>query len=406
MKILLFALGLSNVALAHPSNLENFTTKPIYADLRDLRALEIPVLAAEETSRVGFAVVTPEMQLRIQERAHQVGKCGGFESLPEAPALVPYAETLQSLKRQTEKDQFYLKAPFQLVSVAASPAITAALGELSSSRLQADVQWLSSFPNRYDKGTSPNVAVLELKARIEQILQNAKMPYQVTLIDHKQTEQKSIRVHLEGSKNPQEIVVLGAHLDSINQAWWGNDEAPGADDNASGSSNLLDILRVVSQKTQPQRSLEFFWYAGEESGLLGSSEIAQAYKSANKTVVAVLQLDMTLFPGAGEMVLGSMTDFTSPWLRDYLKAANETYLHIQIVEDECGYGCSDHASWYRQGYPTLMPFEATMRTINSRMHSADDRVTPEMSFGHSMIYSKIGLIMAMDLANSNEKQPY
>ena len=69
-------LGSANAHASHP--LENFDTKPILADLNDLRALGIPVLAKDEFVEVGYAVVTPEMQQRLQERAHKVGKCGGF----------------------------------------------------------------------------------------------------------------------------------------------------------------------------------------------------------------------------------------------------------------------------------------------------------------------------------------
>ena len=159
-------------------------------------------------------------------------------------------------------------------------------------------------------------------------------------------------------------------------------------------------------KAQPKRTVEFFWYAGEESGLLGSAEIAKQYKADKKDVVAVLQLDMTLFPGSGELVIGSMTDFTSSWLRDYLKAANETYIHARIVDDKCGYGCSDHASWNRQGYPALMPFEATFRKSNKNIHTTRDVISPESNFKHSAAYTKIALVMGMDLANSTARQPY
>ena len=152
--------------------------------------------------------------------------------------------------------------------------------------------------------------------------------------------------------------------------------------------------------------MDFFWYAGEESGLLGSAEIAKTYKANKQNVIAVLQLDMTLFPGAGELTIGSMTDFTSAWLRDYLKAINPIYLKAQISEDQCGYGCSDHASWFRQGYPTLMPFEATMNSMNEDLHTPQDVITPKSSFSHSVMFTKLALVFAMDLANSDIHQPY
>jgi leucyl aminopeptidase len=239
------------------------------------------------------------------------------------------------------------------------------------------------------------------------MLSASRVPYQIDFIDHRNTKQKSLRVRLPGHARAGEVVVLGGHFDSINQGWGGGSKlAPGADDNASGSSNLLETLRVLIQQPQAARTIDFYWYAGEESGLLGSAEIARAAKEQNAQIVAVLQLDMTLFPGSGEFVIGSMNDFTSAWLRDFLVSINDTYLKVRIVEDACGYGCSDHASWYRQGYPTLMPFEATMRQSNRQIHTANDIVSNASSFRHSLVFSKIALIFAMEIGNSSMSQPY
>ncbi|MFM6927497.1 MAG: M20/M25/M40 family metallo-hydrolase [Bdellovibrio sp.] len=404
MALLLIAASAS----AHVAPMESYTHKPILADLSDLRALNIPILAKDESVGVGYAVVTPELQQKLQIRAHQVGKCGGFEDLSQEAGLhgMSFSTMLNDLAAIKAKNDSYQSIPFRLAQVEKNPAIEAAMNEVSEDNIKATIQWLSTYPTRYNRGTTPNTHVEEMKKRLEALLASSKIPYEVSLISHTSTPQKSVRVRLTGSTRPNEIVVLGGHLDSVNQSWGGGKEAPGADDNASGSANVFEVLRIVSQKEQPQRSIEFFWYAGEESGLLGSAEIAKQYKAEKKDVVAVLQLDMTLYPGSGEFVVGSMTDFTSNWLRDYFKAMNETYIHGRIVDDQCGYGCSDHASWYRQGYPTLMPFEAKMRNDNPNIHTAKDLINSDSNFRHSAMYSKIGLVFALDLANSAARQPY
>ncbi len=143
------------------------------------------------------------------------------------------------------------------------------------------------------------------------------------------------------------------------------------------------------------------WYAGEESGLLGSAEIAQTYKQKNANVVGVLQLDMTLFAGDGEFTLGSMTDYTSVFLRNLLVELNRLYVNAKIIESKCGYSCSDHASWYRQGFPTLMPFEATMEKMNNQIHTTNDVINSSSNFRHSAMFSKIAIAFAMELGNSN-----
>lgn len=401
-------LFVASSASAHVVPLENFQTKPILADLKDLRALNIPVLAKDEFVGVGYAVVTPLMQQRIQERAHSVGKCGGFEDLSGDVMLQSqgFDHLLTSMAKIKEKNDLYERAPFKILAMNKDAKIESALNEVKEENLRSYVQWLSSFPNRFNKDSQPNKHIVEMKQRLEAMLANATIPYEVSEISHSSTKQNSLRVRLIGSQRPQEIIVLGGHLDSINQSWGGGTQAPGADDNASGSANLIEALRILMDKEQPKRTIEFFWYAGEESGLLGSAEIAKQYKAEKKDVVAVLQLDMTLFPGSGEFTIGSMTDFTSSWLRDYLKAMNDTYLHARVIDDQCGYGCSDHASWNRQGYPALMPFEASFRGSNKNIHTSKDVISPDSNFRHSAVYTKIALVMAMDLGNSQERQPY
>lgn len=409
MRLAMTALLLvASNAVAHVSPLEHFETKPILADLKDLRALNIPVLAKDEDVEVGYAIVTPLMQQRIQARAHSVGKCGGFEDLSQDVMLHSqgFDQMLTALAKVKEANDLYERAPFKTLALEKNILIEQALGEVKESNLRSYVQWLSSFPNRNSRDANPNRHIEEMKQRLEAMLSNSMVPYELSEITHTSTKQNSLRVRLVGSERPQEIIVLGGHLDSINQSWGGGSSAPGADDNASGSANLIEALRILMDKAQPKRTVEFIWYAGEESGLLGSAEIAKQYKAESKDVVAVLQLDMTLYPGSGEFVIGSMTDFTSAWLRDYLKALNDTYLNARIVDDKCGYGCSDHASWNRQGYPALMPFEASFRNSNKNIHSSRDIIGPELNFRHSAIYTKIALVMAMDLGNSQARQPY
>lgn len=395
-------------ALAHVHDLQDFKTKPVLADLNDLRALNIPVLAAHKGLEVGYAILTPVMQQRLQERAHQVGKCGGFEDLGQEGEMHVrgFEHFFKDMEALQEREALYEKVPFRALSLASDPLIQSALDQVSEDNLRAYVTWLSAFPTRNANDVRGNDHVNEMKLRLEALLEGASIPYKIAEITHTGTRQKSLHVRLLGSKRPQEVVVLGGHLDSINQSWGGGKAAPGADDNASGSANLIEALRILITHPQPERSIDFFWYAAEEQGLVGSAEIAKSYKAQKVDVVAVLQLDMTLFPGSGEFVIGSMNDFTSAWLREYLRALNETYLHAKVVDDKCGYGCSDHASWNRQGYPTLMPFEATFRGSNRNIHSAKDVISPESNFKHSMLYTKIALVMALDLGNSTARQPY
>jgi leucyl aminopeptidase len=348
-------------------------------------------------------LLTPKQLARLSHKMHEAGKCGGFEVLPKR-GLASAMDALSDLSALVRRDRALELSRSLKISMEKRPEIEAALREVKEENIRASVEWLQAFPTRYNKDSTANAHVDQLAAKLSELVKGFKGNAAVELVSHTSTPQKSIRVRLEGTKRPSEIVVMGGHLDSI-AGWGGGSRAPGADDNASGSSCLIEALRVLVARGPAERTIEFYWYAGEESGLLGSAEIARAYKAANKDVVGALQLDMTMFPGSGQLVIGNVDDFTSPWLRAYLVAMNDTYLGVRLIPDRCGYACSDHASWYRQGYPTLMPFESDTANMNRQIHTANDVISAQTSFAHAAVFAKIAVVMGMDLANSSARQP-
>ncbi len=392
-------------ASAHGGKIVQRGLTPIISDTKLLKEVGIKVLTEDEKLGVGYAVVTPTEAARLTAKAHDYRKCGGFEALPASTLwTTSLADNLFSeLRARDARNSLFSN----FVTIEHRPAIERAIALVDEQNLRNWVQWFSAYPTRFNKAPTANDHVNALKLKIEEMIAAAapKFPVSVDLITHTSTPQKSIRVSITGSQRPSEIVVLGGHMDSINGEWLPPSKlAPGADDNASGSSNLLEALRVMLTSAQPQRTIEIMWYAGEESGLLGSAEIAQTYKQKNADVIGVLQLDMTLFAGDGEFTLGSMTDFTSVFLRNLLVEMNRLYVKANIVESKCGYGCSDHASWYRQGYATLMPFESTMDKMNRSIHTKNDVINSGSNFRHSAMFSKIALAFAMELGNSTIRE--
>jgi hypothetical protein len=93
-----------------------------------------------------------------------------------------------------------------------------------------------------------------------------------------------------GTGRATEIVVLCAHIDNMPATG----DAPGADDNASGSVAVLAAAEVLRAQTY-ERTLRFILFTGEEQGLLGSDAHARAARAAGERIVAVLNLDMIAY---------------------------------------------------------------------------------------------------------------
>ena len=91
---------------------------------------------------------------------------------------------------------------------------------------------------------------------------------------------------LRGREKPEEVVIVGGHLDS-----W--DLGTGATDNATGSAVALEVLRAFQATgLKPRRTLRVILWSGEEQGLLGSRAYVEAHKGAMDAIQAVLVDDM------------------------------------------------------------------------------------------------------------------
>lgn len=381
---------------------------PAIVDSAILEIVGIEALQSDPALGLSYAELKPGQTAALSYYMHSRGRCGGFQALPAPLENASAFSSLMTPLRDAEVNRALMTkrlAKSPQPKMLARPELLASFDQVSAENQRKWVEYLSSFESRYHAQSNPNVHVEAVKARIQEIAKLSSLPITIDLITHRRTRQLSLRARIEGSVRPTEVVVLGGHLDSIS-GFFGRDRSPGADDNASGSANVLEAFRILSQMPRPDRSIEFYWYAGEEAGLFGSGEIAQAAKAANKDIIGVLQLDMTLHAGDGPFTLASMEDFTSPWLRQLLVEINAAYnLGARILADKCGYGCSDHASWYQQGYATLMPFESSFDTMNREIHTPRDAINSASNFNHSALFTKIALAFAWELASSTLREP-
>ncbi|KAG7040476.1 peptidase family M28 [Colletotrichum scovillei] len=228
-----------------------------------------------------------------------------------------------------------------------------------------------SRDHRVENGTKAAEWILE---SIERIVALVNPHIESAAFAHNATKQPSIIAKLPGATS--DIVVFGAHFDSISRKPGGY--APGADDNASGTVVLLELLRTLAEKTshketepwKPLRNtVEFHFYAAEEVGLLGSSEIFYDYKVKNKTVVAMLNHDMLGFSSTDKVSLGG--DKIDPRLTHVLRTIAKQR-GIATLSFSCGYACSDHASAHNNKYPAAFITADRDPTGNDRIHTDKD----------------------------------
>jgi leucyl aminopeptidase len=137
-------------------------------------------------------------------------------------------------------------------------------------------------------------------------------------------------------------------------------------------------------------------YAAEEVGLRGSSDIATLYRQRNINVVSMCQFDMTCYSVA--RTVGLTADFTDADLTRFIGQLISTYTTVSSARSVCGYGCSDHASFNRQGYRAAFPFEAVFGQHNPHIHTIRD-TWDKCDRSYMGEFAKLAVAYAVEMAS-------
>ncbi|KAM5451776.1 Leucine aminopeptidase 1 [Microsporum audouinii] len=292
-------------------------------------------------------------------------------------------------------------------SIRHADAVNAMIATLSKENMQRDLTKLSSFHNRYYKSDYGKQSATWLQQQVQAAITASganRYGAKVASFQHNFL-QHSIIATIPGRS--AEIVVVGAHQDSINGRSPMTGRAPGADDNGSGSVTILEALRGVLQdqtivQGKAANTIEFHWYAGEEAGLLGSQAIFANYKQAGKKVKGMLNQDMTgyikgmLDKGLKES-FGIITDNVNASLTTFVRMVIKTYCQIPTIDTRCGYACSDHASANRNGFPSAMVAESPIDLLDPHLHTDTDTID-YLSFDHMIQHAKLIVGFVTELA--------
>lgn len=173
-------------------------------------------------------------------------------------------------------------------------------------------------------------------------------------IERRAREVRNVYAYLPGETD--EYIVIGAHYDHLGsgeQFSLGTPGTmhPGADDNASGTSGVIELARYFSRQPRHKRGILFLTFAGEEIGLLGSSYYVNHPALPLQKAVAMLNLDMIGRAREGKVyvISAGLRNVVEPLLTHYPS------LHADL-SGSAGYGASDHTSFTGKGIPILFFF--------------------------------------------------
>jgi aminopeptidase S len=141
--------------------------------------------------------------------------------------------------------------------------------------------------------------------------------------------------------DPAQVVMMGAHLDSVTAG-------PGINDNGSGSGMLLEVaLTLAAQHPSMIKHVRFGWWTDEEQGLNGSEFYVNSLPSTEKTKIKnYLNFDMIASTNAGYFI-NRITSATGQVVKAYYDS-----IGVQTEENVEGAGRSDDASFNAAGIQT------------------------------------------------------
>lgn len=188
---------------------------------------------------------------------------------------------------------------------------------------------------------------------------------------------RNVIATLPGIVDPTKVVYICGHMDATSE----NPQvcAPGADDNASGTTAVLEAARVMSQYLF-QYTIKFACFNGEEQGLVGSAAYAADVAAEGEDIVGVFNCDMIAYrgtdPAPPDLVI--YTNTNSQPLATTLQTAINTYTPgliqpVVLVEALSG---SDHASFWDHGYRAICSIEdeAWGSDFCPWYHTCNDRI--------------------------------
>lgn len=188
---------------------------------------------------------------------------------------------------------------------------------------------------------------LEDELLIKRLLENGPVTIHFTTKNRIRTEVDvpNVVAEIKGSEKPNEIVIVGAHMDSWHPG-------TGAQDNGTGVATVLEVARAIKAVGRPpKRTVRFILFGGEEQGLLGSSGYVKKHLAEMGSIDAVIISDTGAQPARGWYLMGREDEAGALKNVEPLLAglgSDQTNTDTTFLFD------TDHAGFNVHGVPTLV----------------------------------------------------
>jgi carboxypeptidase Q len=217
---------------------------------------------------------------------------------------------------------------------------------------------------KFERGTIPSAFITGEGYRLlYRMLKHGKVEVEIEMTNSfsdKPVDVFNTVAEIKGSEKPEEVVMLGAHLDS-----W--DLGTGSTDNGTGSAAVLEAARALAKlNLKPKRTIRFVLFSGEEEGLVGSAKYVEAHKAELEKISGILVHDT----GTGRVLTIGLHDNYQD--REQVDRVLSPLSSLKLLEPSMlrQFG-TDHASFNKAGVPGFWVIQDGAE-YNKTHHSQSD----------------------------------
>jgi len=260
--------------------------------------------------------------------------------------------------------------------------ISSLLEKVSQENIKTNLNNLSNFHTRHSKSTLINEASDWILSELKGLGYNDVIYHTFNeTIDNQVSELKNIVCKKKGLDD--KVVMICAHYDSrMENLKDSTSRAPGANDNASGVSAIIEIARVLFNE-KLEHSLQFVFFSGEEQGLLGSKNYAKYIKDNGINLYRLINLDMIGYPHPNPGTVIIERDNNPDPSHNAVKENDDKSIEFgEVMKEMTSYTDlqfqldsmydSDYEPFEAEGYVVVGAYDGSAETSNPRYHSSSD----------------------------------
>jgi len=275
--------------------------------------------------------------------------------------------------------------------LSADSVIRRAMTEISRDSVQAVIAGLQAFQTRYAFAANRNAVA---KWIYDKFVSYGYTEVRLDSFYHQNVWHKNVIAILRGTVTPESYIVTGGHHDSMSGSPM--TDAPGADDNASGTAAVMETARVLKRiGYQPAGSIVFVTFGAEEIGLVGSYVYAQQAFNTGMNIKLMINHDMISYrpnPDVKEVDINIYRGAESFQVQASAVAAQ--YTGLTALRGSTNSSGSDSYSFYQFGYPAIY-FEE--RYFSPWYHTTSDQVQRyDMEYCAEITRASCAMVMYTD----------